>query len=430
MSADPSVRPERGLSSLAQAGRINLWQSNPERMAWLILLAAFASFVVISVSLPLTVRYVLRYATVAEQVQFTPTLGTILLYPARAEEPIAITGPRDDIGERSRIVTSGAATQGVLELSLLPNDDQALGTVHLYPGTTLEIERLRRPRFAGSLEPYTVRLRLDEGQIRLFTNSPDQRGLAVTVITPHGEAFLSQGSYNFSVTGERSDVAVRQGEAQITHLSGETLTITAGLRSWMTGEQSPIIPISAERNLINNGDFNRLLTETWQPYTKAEENVVPGKVEIVVQDGRRVAQFIRRGEENVHTEVGIIQAINEDVNGQDSLRVKLDVKLLYQSLAGAGHLSSEFPLRIEIDYTDIYGKDLRWGHGFYYRDPLAGWPLTGGEQILPFVWFSYESPNLMTLLADTRPSQVNSIRVYASGWNYEAVMSEIGLIVE
>jgi hypothetical protein len=156
--------------------------------------------------------------------------------------------------------------------------------------------------------------------------------------------------------------------------------------------------------------------------------VVPATVEVIEQDGRRVVHFIRQGEENVHTEVGIRQTIDQDVNVFDFLSIRLDVKLIRQSLPGAGYLSSEFPIRVEIAYTDIYGKDLTWGRGFYYRDPEPGWPIINGDKIPPFVWFSYESPNLMEELKDTRPARVNSIRVYASGWNYESMASEISLV--
>ncbi|MCB0150232.1 MAG: hypothetical protein KDE01_21610, partial [Caldilineaceae bacterium] len=95
------------------------------------------------------------------------------------------------------------------------------------------------------------------------------------------------------------------------------------------------------------------------------ENVTPGKVSIMERDGRRVAYFVRQGEDNVPTEVGIRQVIGKDVNVYDKLYLQLDIKLLFQSLSGAGYLSSEYPLRVELTYTDVYGKQLTWGHGFY-----------------------------------------------------------------
>ena len=36
----------------------------------------------------------------------------------------------------------------------------------------------------------------------------------------------------------------------------------------------------------------------------------------------------------------------------------------------------------------------------------------------------------MEVLAATRPAHIDSIRIYASGWNYEALASDVGLIVE
>ncbi len=410
----------------------SLWERNPERVAWAILFLAFGVFVLSAVTIPLGIRYAIRYTTVAQTAQFNPTLGTVLLYPPKpaGAEPIAVTEARTDIPEGSRLVTVGEGTQGVLGLMLSANPGEpAVGTVHLYPGTSLELVRLRRPRFASSPEPYRVLLRLHEGRIRLFTNSSDGRPLAVTVETPHGQVVLDEGTYTLSATPERTDVSVRLGTAHVYHRSGEILTVLPGLRTWMGVEEPPTELVSAERNLIRNGDFSQPLLDTWETYTDAPY-VTPGTVEVVELAGRRVARFVRDGEDGVHTEVGIRQSIEQDVNGYDSLMVRLDVQLLRQTLRGAGEKSSEFPLRFEIQYTDIYGKELRWGWGFYFRDPPPEWPLFGGEKIAPRVWYSYESPNLMELLADTRPAYIHSIRVYASGWNYESLLGEISLVAE
>ncbi|MBW7885338.1 MAG: hypothetical protein H3C34_22445, partial [Caldilineaceae bacterium] len=143
------------------------------------------------------------------------------------------------------------------------------------------------------------------------------------------------------------------------------------------------------------------------------------------------AYFVRQGEDNVPTEVGIHQTINKDVNVYDKLYLQLDVKLLFQSLSGAGYLSSEYPLRVEITYTDIYGKQLTWGHGFYYRDPdNPNWKIVNGEKIPPFNWYTYRSPNLLDLLKETRPARIDAVRVYASGWNYQSMVSEVYLLAE
>jgi hypothetical protein len=155
-------------------------------------------------------------------------------------------------------------------------------------------------------------------------------------------------------------------------------------------------------------------------------------VSIIERDGRRVAYFVRQGEDNVPTEVGITQEMGKDVNVFDKLFLQLDVKLLFQSLPGAGYLSSEFPMRVEIEYTDIYGKEgLTWGHGFYYRDPEnENWQVVNGQKIPAFNWYTYRSPNLMELLQETRPARIDRVRVYASGWNYQSMVSEVLLTAE
>lgn len=400
----------------------------------MLLLVAFGVFLFLLVSIPWATNYILNHATSPLVAQLEPTVGTVLLYTSSGAEPIAVTNARDDIPQGSRLVTTGEATQGVLGLATGSNNagsnsTGSIGTVHLYPGTTLTVERIQQPRFRTSNEPYSVRLRLHEGRVRLFTNSRDERALVVRVDLPHGYVVLSEGSYNFSVKAARTELSVSQGTAQLFHESGTELTLGPALRTWMDGNEPPSEPVSAERNLIQAGDFSQPLLESWEVYAEAPY-VAAGTVEVGDQDGRRVAHFVRLGEDGVHTEVGMRQAIDQDVNGYDLLLFRVDVRLLRQTLRGAGEKSSEFPLRVEVAYTDIYGKDLTWGHGFYYRDPPAEWPVSGGEKITPFTWYTYESPNLMELLQDTRPARINSVRVYASGWNYEAMISEIGLFVE
>ncbi len=410
----------------AQAG----WRENPQRVAWMILVGSFAVFLFLAISIPLSINSLVRYATVSQPARLEPTLGTLLLYPAPADEPVAVTAPRDDVVEGGRIVAADDSTQGTLGLVGEAGADEVLGSVQIYPGTALDVLRLRRPLFNRSQEPYQVRLRLEEGQARIFTNSGDKRALDVELETPHGVITLAAGSYQVSVDPERTDITVRSGEARLAHANDGSLAVRSGLRAWMTSDDFAHDAVAAEQNLLNNGDFSEPVLNTWQSYVVAD-NVVPGSVRVIEREGRRVAYLSRQGEENVPTEVGITQSVEKDVNVFDSLSIMLDVKLLSQSLSGAGYLSSEFPLRVEITYTDIYGKVLTWGHGFYFRDPEnENWRIINGEKIPPYLWYTYQSPNLLELLKDTRPARINSVRIYASGWNYQSMVSEVYLLAE
>jgi len=429
----PKGAPQQPISAPVVEGSLSApmahpLRANPERLAWLILLVSFAVFVLLAVSVPLTIRYTLRFATVSQPARLEPTLGTLQFYPPQAGEPIAVTSPREDIIEGSRIVAAGETTQGVVGLLASPESRTQLGSVQLYPSSSLVINRIRRPRFASSPEPYRVRLTLEQGRARIFTVSSEDRPVFAQVDTPQGQVILFGGNYRFAVTEAGTEVTVRSGTAQVQNDLGMVI-LEADQRTVLTADAAPEPAMSTERSLIENGDFSVPLLDGWESYTVAE-NVVQGSVERISQDGRWVARFRRDGEDNVHTEVGIRQEISQDMSVYDSLRVQMDVRLRWQSLEGAGHQSSEFPVRVEIGYQDIYGKDLTWGHGFYYRDPRPGWWIQDGEKLRPFVWYSYESPNLMELLADTRPARINYIRVYASGWNYDAYVSDINLIAQ
>jgi hypothetical protein len=478
VTSSPQSTPISESAAQVAGGR---WRDNPERLAWGVLLASFTIFVTFLVLVPVTITYLVDHYMVAEEAQLDPTQGTLLLYPEASSEPIAVTTERTGVNEGSRIVAADDSTQGTVGLMRDEESGEILGSVQIYPGTDLTLERLRRPFFDRSDQPYAVRMVLDAGQARVFTNSGNRRPLQVELITPHGKIALGAGSYNIAVdpttqealelasvtdattsgttssdtsspditssdttvneidttettvsdaaTG-RTEITVRLGEATLLDTAGEQLLVTTGLRAVSTGDSSTVATAAAEQNLVANGDFSQPSGDAWKQYNEAP-GVENGTVSIIERDGRRVAHFNRQGEEGVHTEVGIFQEMRKDVNVYDSLTIQMDVRLLYQSLAGAGYMNSEFPLRVEIAYTDVYGKDLRWGHGFYYRDPEdPARTINDASKIPPYNWYTYQSPNLMELLAETRPARINSIRIYASGHNYQSMASEIYMLAE
>ena len=373
-------------------------RANPERLAWTVLLASFSVFVALLIAVPVSLRYFVEVATVKQDAVLDPTQGTILLYPPRSLEPIAITELRDQVVEGSIIEAGDGPTQATVRLINEGSADRSLGSVQIFSGTRLRIDQMRSPMFDMSGAPYQARLAVDKGQLRVFTNSVEQRPVSVSIVTPHGEVDLQAGSYQIAVTDEQTAITVSAGEANLRKADHAPLVVTSGLRAWMTADRLADAPVVASENLLRNGNFTESMRDSWESYVIAQ-NVTPGRVSIMEREGRRVAYFVRQGEDNVPTEVGIRQFVGKDVNVYDKLMLQLDVKLLFQSLSGAGYLSSEYPLRVEVNYTDIYGKQLSWGHGFYYRDPEnENWKIVNGETIPPFNWFTYRSPNLMELL--------------------------------
>ncbi|CAN5874366.1 hypothetical protein BH10CHL1_BH10CHL1_31860 [soil metagenome] len=437
----PPTEPKATMLPNWDAQVAGTWRENPERMAWTILLASFIVFMVLAISIPLAISYAIRYTTVSEKAQIQPALGTLLLYQSATSEALAVTGPRDVV-EGNMISATIGSTQGTLKLISAEGEGEALGSIDIYADTNLEVLHIRRPLFKRSREPYQVDLRLNKGEASIFTNTGDQRPLQVELETPHGIISLKAGNYRVSVDATQTNITVRSGEAILMH-DTDKISVDTGLRAWMTKEQLKQAP-KADQSLIRNGNFTALSTgntlaasDAWTS-TVVADNVAQGSVSFVAREGRTVAYFRRDGEDSAHTEVSIKQKIDKNVNLYNELILQLDVNILFQSLPGGGDVNTEFPVRIEINYTDIYGKDLSWGHGFYYR-LLDGTPprLVDCERVdcskFPQAqWQHYESPNLIeTWKAKGTPAaRINSIRIYASGHNYRSMVSDIDLVAK
>jgi hypothetical protein len=423
-------------------------RENPQRLAWLVILVSFAVFVLLLITIPLSVRYTVRYATVKQPVHLESTQGALRFYAPRSTEPIAVTRVRDDVVEGSIIQAADGSTQGTLRLVEVENPENALGSIRIYSNTSLEVKRIRKPLFERSPEPYRARFYLAQGQVRIFTNSGAGRALHVELETPHGLAVMdAAGQYEVAVGAEGTDITVRSGAASLVNNAGEETTVGEQLRAWMTDDALEQNPMSAAPNLIQNASFTEIEDEGravgWEVYGQTErtEGVHPGSVQFIQRDGRGVALFSRSSGVNAHTEIEISQPIEQDVNIFESLRLQLDVRLLHQNLAGGGTLGSEYPLRVEIEYTTNYGQVLTWGHGFYYLDPLEDedpqndyWLLDreASTQIPKYQWYTYESDNLVELFAEqnTPIARLNSIRIYASGHKYQSMVSDVYLLAE
>ena len=131
-----------------------------------------------------------------------------------------------------------------------------------------------------------------------------------------------------------------------------------------------------------------------------------------------------------HAEVGIRQTIDYDVRDFSSLVLQLSVRVQGQSLPGCGAVGSECPIIIHIEYRDVEGTDRDWYHGFYSlqqaeTDVLYPWD----EQVPLQTWYTFDSGNLIGEF-EVPPATVKSIRIYASGHAFEALVAEIELLAE
>jgi len=391
---------------------------DPQKVAWAILLASFFVFGTLAVTIPLTIRWWVITAATSHDATLEVISGTVLVRVRGMAPDVGVTSQRE-IPEGS-VIRTDANSKALLTFF----DDSR---VTIFPNSEVRLIQARSPSFGLSPRPNVIILEQSAGRIRVGPALPTSRPTDWQLVTPHSQISLSEGSYSVVVSNEASEIAVRRGEAAV-EAGGRKTILPPGKRVVVALGEGPSDLLPAARNLIVNGDFSRGLSG-WRPYpTSAPEGLERGEAELTTFEGRQVMRLYRQGKEGVHTEVGIIQEVDQDVSDYLSLQLRLDVRVDSHSLGGGGSLSSEYPVIVRIDYEDEYGSAAHWYHGFYCHNAQNN-PTLNGEEIRCGVWYPYEGTNLLEILEPT-PFYIRSVQIYASGWNYESLVTEVGLLVE
>jgi len=404
---------------------------NPERLAWTVTLAAFAIFCILAISIPLTIRWYLTNATRAYEAKVTCLEGTTVIEDPQHAEAIPVLKDETISVPEGSVVSVDETAQAVITFF-----DQSL--LRLFPRASVALERMRAPRFSVSPRSAQITIQAKGGRLWANTVLRGSSPVEFRVKSLQADTLLAEdGGYTLEVSNERTEVIVQRGTAEVTAASLITPTDTAKVtlssrqRTIVEIGKPPLAPLKAERDLIVNGDFKAPLSDGWVASNDqgADGGEVDGTVSLVVDEGRRAVRFRRTGGEFNHCETIIEQQINRDLpDPLTTLKVQATIKLVNQSLSGGGYLSSEYPLMIRIKYRDIYLSENEWVHGFYYQN-LNNNPTMYGQEIPQGKWYFYESENLLDVLPVT-PRRILWLRVYASGWSYESLISEISLIVE
>jgi len=389
-----------------------------QKVAWAILWASFFVFCTLAVSIPFTIRWWIITAATSHDATLEVINGTVLVRVRGMVPDVGVTSQRE-IPEGS-VIRTDANSKALLTFF----DDSR---VTIFPGSEVRLIKARSPSFGLSPRPNEIALEQNAGRIRVSPALPTSRPTDWQLKTPHSQISLSEGSYSVMVSNEASEIAVRRGEATV-DAKGQRTILPPGKRVVVALGEGPSDLLPAARNLIINGDFSRGLFE-WRTYSRSgQEGVEGGEAELTTLEGREVMRLYRRGEEGVHTEAGITQEVDQDVSDYLSLQLRLDVRVDSHSLGGGGYDNSEYPVIVRIDYEDEYGSAAHWYHGFYCHNAQNN-PTLNGEEIRCGVWYPYEERNLLEIL-EPLPFYIRSVQIYASGWNYDSLVAEIGLLVE
>jgi hypothetical protein len=409
-----------------------------QRLAWVVLIAALVSCIALAVVVPLGLNAYRQQATSALNVEVQANQGTVGIVQSDGESVALFAGdPAFSLDPAGSVLTN--ATDTALILSQTGTGEALVARIQAYGGTQVELETSRSPRFVSSSEGNELAFNLRAGRILISVPDGQQRSLALYVNAPQGQVLIEEpGQYSVNTTNSASQVTVLQGDLLLNSEDNE-LHLDSDQRAIMLGQGVLEGPLTAERNLVANGEFNDGL-EMWLPLSPNTEIVDQPNVEVTVGSGELepVVSFRRLG--IGHADAGLRQVIGQDVTDFESLKLLLSMRIAEQSLGVCGEQGSECPVIVRIEYVDINGVDQTWQQGFYASGNIgpdtpdvcvACPPPLNEHQRVPFGQLAfYESENLLERLGQNGilPSQIKSITVIASGHTFDSEIYDVALI--
>lgn len=402
-------------------------RSSTERTAWIILLSAFGTFCLLSVLIPASIRWYIVNATTTFTTEVTSVRGTVIIGDPSTGSTSSLTDGSTITVEETFMVSTDTTSQAILTFS----DDSSLT---MYSDTAIVLHETRSPRFFLSSKASAISIAVQKGRVRA-TSSLSREDLRFDIDTPQAHVELNEGSFSIEVSETETQVTTRLGQLEV--IGGdEVVTLKQGERAVVGPDGTLSPPLPAAQNLLKDSEFSLAsLNNSWATYKMNFSTGVTTTAQVVAFQNRNVLELSSEGQDNVHTEVGVTQEVNKDVRDFQSLRIFAEVRLVRQSLPGGGCCGSEFPIMLRLDYKDADNNDRQWYHGFYYAPKpdnyiLYNEPQNSSERVARFIWYPYESDNLLTSLGPAKPVFIKSIRIYGSGWIYEAMVANVSILAQ
>jgi hypothetical protein len=397
---------------------------NPERVAWVFLVSAFMIFCIIVVGVPLGIRQYLFKAAHEQKALVESIAGTVVVEPPLGRGAIPLSKGQNMSVPAGTLVRADENAEAVVTFY-----DHSF--MRLFSSTTVRLDEMSSKRYPLGRLPNTIRLTLLSGHIQIGTAVSLTAPLVFTVDTFQSVCILDpDGSYSLEASNISTDIAAFRGKAAI-QAQGQIVSLAERQRTSVEINQPPHTATSVARDLLANGTFVEPLAVGWRVFNDqgTDGGIVDGQAEVIFDEGRRAVQLIRTGGDGNHCETGLEQTLNRELpDPLSSLIMRATLKVRNQSLSGGGYLSSEYPLIIRLTYRDAYDNEAEWIQGFYYQNS-ANNPTMYGLQIPQDRWYFFDSGNLLDQLP-VRPSRLIRLRIYASGWDYDSLLSDIALVVE
>lgn len=435
----------------------------PERTAWIVLLGAFALFCALTLSSAFGVYQYLFRSSVPMPAVLQVSKGTIGITGADLRETVERSS--EDLTNTVTSISTDSLSQATIQF----RDDTGseiesaplLAAVTLQGNTFVTFNHASRPRFDFSREPQRVQFSRLKGQLDVIVTGVGADPFLMDIYTD--DLNTDKGVHFQSVTNGRYRLSVSEDEVRLLNLEGEVSAFFGDdpdLRNAVTPGEELVARIGNRSirtnentaDILKDGDFSLQSPSIGQLYLPAEplnwncdglpEQDPPGSYSLLEFDGRVGVSLQRYNNATTHGEISCIHEFeNEglDVRSYESLSVLATFKLNYQSLSLCGKEGSECPLMLHITYTmrdsppDTRGN---WFRGFYYEGQatsthkkICSSCLQEHVDTNPSVWYTFDSGNLLNLIAEDRqPAFINAIRFYASGHQFDTVVSELMLL--
>ncbi len=409
-----------------------------EKMAGGILLAAFVVFLFFFFGIPISIWWYIDHASIPQLAKVQGTSGVTLLSDPnlRADAVVQIAE-----GERRANLIEGSTLRTDANSQILVEFFDR-STLAIFPNSDVTLYEMRRPRFESSSEVERLVVVINHGRVRaqVAENKPTVSFEIQTLQSPapHGGIMLETGSYAIETSNEVTHVSVRSGKALVHGQTGQEIKLESNERAEIALGAAAIGPLPTKRNLLVNSDFRKLevsegisegiLAEGWNVISNqgGDGGQVNGTVEVVPTSSTRALHFVRVKSEGNHGQTTVTQEVNKLVGDYLSLILRLDVRVVNQSLSGGGIQSSEYPLIVRVNYKNHYGNAQHWTWGFHCKNP-DNYNTLHGSKIPCDTRVTFES-NLKKELEEALT--IDSIQLYASGWDWDVYVSDLELTAE
>ncbi len=433
----------------------------PDRMAWIVMLGAFALFCTVTLSTVFGVYHYLFRSTVSMTTTLQVATGTIGIVPGADPTVVAVRENRALSNSVTGISTDSLSQATILIRESVATDAESamlVAAVTLQGDTQITFNSANRPRFEWSQNPQPQHVQFSglKGELDVLVTGVGDRPFLMEIYSD--DLNTDKGVLVQIRSNGRYRLSVSEDEVRVLNLSGEALAFFRDddiRKENVRSEQELVARIGARslsihnttENVLTNGSFSLLegsqvtsaLTD-WQ-CSVVQEQAPPGNYSLVRFDGRVGLRLRRLDNAQSNGAVRCTQTFAGEglpVGDYDSLRVLTTFRTNYQSLSVCGRAASECPLMLQVSYFDEEARGIQhWYRGFYYGDvgsrdarKRCDSCIEDHVDINQAVWYTFDSDNLFNLFADSdKPERIKSVSFYASGHQFDTLVSEMILLL-